>query len=244
MVLANHGRAADVLEKVESPLAARVEMHSSSMAGGVMSMKQEDRVAVPAGGQVTFGPGAYHLMLIGLTRTLKRRRRRFRRPSPSPAAPSSRCAFAVSSGWAAGLTAAHDRRRTARLPDQNVTPRRPLRGAWSRHINLSKAHCMKTLWLGAAAAAALLAACPALAETEPAQPASRKAQAKKPPSRSKPAAKPAAAPPRRRRTAAGPCPRPPRMGTWGFDLAGRDTAVDAGPGLLPVRQRRPIRRAW
>jgi copper(I)-binding protein len=71
MILANHGGAADALEKVESPLAARVEMHSSSMAGGVMSMKQESQVGVPAGGRVTFGPGAYHLMIIGLTRTLK-----------------------------------------------------------------------------------------------------------------------------------------------------------------------------
>ena len=63
-------RAPDVLEKVETPLASRVEMHASAMAGGVMSMKKEDRVAVPAGGRTTFGPGAYHLMLIGLTRTL------------------------------------------------------------------------------------------------------------------------------------------------------------------------------
>ena len=63
MVLVNHGGVADVLEKVESPLAARVEMHSSSMAGGVMSMRKEDRVPVPAGGQAIFGPGAYHLML-------------------------------------------------------------------------------------------------------------------------------------------------------------------------------------
>ena len=71
MVLANHGPVADALEKVESPLAARVEMHSSSMSGGVMTMRREDRVEVPAGGRTTFGPGAYHLMLIGLTRTLK-----------------------------------------------------------------------------------------------------------------------------------------------------------------------------
>jgi copper(I)-binding protein len=71
MLLVNKGPKADVLEKIESPLAARVEMHSSSMAGGVMTMAREDRVPVPAGGQVTFGPGAYHLMLIGLTRTLK-----------------------------------------------------------------------------------------------------------------------------------------------------------------------------
>lgn len=71
MTLVNHGRAADALEKVESPIAQRVEMHSSSMSGGVMSMEKADKVTVPAGGETTFGPGAYHLMLIGLTKTLK-----------------------------------------------------------------------------------------------------------------------------------------------------------------------------
>ena len=70
LVVANTGKA-DALVEVESPLAAKVEMHSSSMAGGVMSMKKEDRVPVPAGGKAVFGPGGYHLMLIGLTRTLK-----------------------------------------------------------------------------------------------------------------------------------------------------------------------------
>ena len=71
MVLSNHGRSSDALEKVESPIAERVEMHSSAMAGGIMTMEKQDKVAVPAGGQTTFGPGAYHLMLIGLTKTLK-----------------------------------------------------------------------------------------------------------------------------------------------------------------------------
>ena len=71
MVVVNHGAAADVLEKVESAIASRVEMHSSDMSGGVMSMKKEDKVQVPARGQITFGPGAYHLMFVGLTRTLK-----------------------------------------------------------------------------------------------------------------------------------------------------------------------------
>ena len=70
LVVTNSGKA-DSIGKVESPLAARVEMHASSMAGGVMSMKKEDRVAVPAGGQAAFAPGGYHLMLIGLTKTLK-----------------------------------------------------------------------------------------------------------------------------------------------------------------------------
>jgi len=71
MVLANHGRTAEVLQKAETPIAAHVEMHASSMAGGVMSMAKVDRVSVPAGGEATFGPGGYHLMLIGLTKTLK-----------------------------------------------------------------------------------------------------------------------------------------------------------------------------
>jgi copper(I)-binding protein len=71
MVVENHGAKGDVLEKVVSPIAGRVEMHSSSMSGGVMSMAKADRVAVPAGGKVTFGPGAYHLMFVGLTKTLK-----------------------------------------------------------------------------------------------------------------------------------------------------------------------------
>ena len=70
LVVANTGKA-DALVEVESPLAAKVEMHSSSMAGGVMSMKKEGRVPVPAGGKAVFGPGGYHLMLIGLTKTTK-----------------------------------------------------------------------------------------------------------------------------------------------------------------------------
>ena len=97
MVLANHGRSADALVRVESPLAERVEMHSSVMTNGVMSMKAESRVTVPAGGRATFGPGAYHLMLIGLKKTLK----------PGDRAPATltfasgaklKVAFAVSAG--------------------------------------------------------------------------------------------------------------------------------------------------
>jgi copper(I)-binding protein len=45
-------------------------MHSTSLVGGVMSMKKEEKVAVPAGGRIIFGPSAYHLMFIGLTRPL------------------------------------------------------------------------------------------------------------------------------------------------------------------------------
>jgi len=71
VTLVNHGSTAQTLTGVASPLAESVEIHSSSMAGGVMSMKKEDRVPVPAGGKAVFGPGGYHLMLIGLTKTTK-----------------------------------------------------------------------------------------------------------------------------------------------------------------------------
>jgi hypothetical protein len=72
MTVVNHGKAANALVRVESPAAARVEMHSSSMAGGVMSMAKEDRVAIPPGGQASFAPGGgHHLMLIGLKAALK-----------------------------------------------------------------------------------------------------------------------------------------------------------------------------
>jgi putative endopeptidase len=85
---------------------------------------------------------------------------------------------------------------------------------------------MKIQWLGAAAAAALLPAVPALAQVTSA-PIVRlhAAQPKPKPKPKAPAAKPAVAPT--------PAPAEPtvdlaqakRMGTWGFDLSGRDTAV-------------------
>ena len=71
MVVANAAKSGDALVGVESPAAAKVEIHSSSMVGGVMSMARQDRVAIPAGGQTTFGPGAYHLMFIRLTKALQ-----------------------------------------------------------------------------------------------------------------------------------------------------------------------------
>jgi putative endopeptidase len=87
---------------------------------------------------------------------------------------------------------------------------------------------MKTHWLGAAAAAALLAAAPILAHAEDPPGVNPPAHAKAKPkakAKAKPAVvTPAAAP-------AGPAPniaKAPRMGTWGFDLGGRDTATDPG----------------
>jgi copper(I)-binding protein len=71
MTLKNPGAKPDALVAVESPLARAVQIHKSSMSGGVASMKPLTRVDLPAGGGVTFAPGGYHLMLLGLTRAVK-----------------------------------------------------------------------------------------------------------------------------------------------------------------------------
>lgn len=71
MTLSNRGAAPVTLTGAESPLAARVEIHRSSMTGGVMRMMRETQVVVPAGGQVAFAPGGLHLMLVGLKRPLR-----------------------------------------------------------------------------------------------------------------------------------------------------------------------------
>jgi len=66
----NAGAKPETLTRVDSPLAQRVEMHSMTMDGTVMKMGPVTSVTVPAGGQVSFAPGGYHLMLIGLKKPL------------------------------------------------------------------------------------------------------------------------------------------------------------------------------
>lgn len=59
-----HGGAQPAtLIEIASPDAARVEIHESRMAGGVMRMDKLDAVPVAAGGTVPFAPGGKHVML-------------------------------------------------------------------------------------------------------------------------------------------------------------------------------------
>jgi copper(I)-binding protein len=71
LTLSNHGTAAETLVAIASPVAAKVEVHRSSMAGGVSRMDRVQALAIPAGGEVVFAPGGYHLMLVGLKGPLK-----------------------------------------------------------------------------------------------------------------------------------------------------------------------------
>ena len=57
--------ADDRLVGVQSPVGERVEIHTMTMDGGVMRMRQlEDGLPLPAGETVALKPGAEHLMLI------------------------------------------------------------------------------------------------------------------------------------------------------------------------------------
>jgi periplasmic copper chaperone A len=56
---------------VETPLAGRVELHSMSMDGGVMKMRQVPRIDLPANKPVKLSPGGLHLMLFGVKEPVK-----------------------------------------------------------------------------------------------------------------------------------------------------------------------------
>ena len=71
--ISNSARTADALIGGTSPVAAKVEVHTMSMDGGVMRMRPlKDGLAIPAGQSVDLKPGGLHIMLIGLKRPLKR----------------------------------------------------------------------------------------------------------------------------------------------------------------------------
>lgn len=67
LTIVNSGAAADRLTGVASPRATGVEMHTMSMDGSVMEMRQIEFADVPAGGTTSFAPGGNHLMFIGVT---------------------------------------------------------------------------------------------------------------------------------------------------------------------------------
>ncbi|MFN9849330.1 MAG: copper chaperone PCu(A)C [Alphaproteobacteria bacterium] len=71
MTLVNTGAKADALVKVDSPAARQVQIHQSSISGGVASMRMVSSVPVAPRGRVAFSPGGYHLMFLGLARAQK-----------------------------------------------------------------------------------------------------------------------------------------------------------------------------
>jgi periplasmic copper chaperone A len=54
-----------------SPIASRVELHSSTVEGGVMRMRALPRIDLPAGQTVKLAPNGTHIMLIGVKQPVK-----------------------------------------------------------------------------------------------------------------------------------------------------------------------------
>ena len=71
LTVTNPGPAADRLLSVQADVSSSVELHSMSMDGDIMRMRQVDGVDVPAGGSVELKPGGLHVMFIGLKAPLK-----------------------------------------------------------------------------------------------------------------------------------------------------------------------------
>ena len=62
---------AAALVAVETPVAAKAEVHVMSMDGGVMRMRPMEKIDLPAKKTVKLAPGGFHVMLIGVKRPLK-----------------------------------------------------------------------------------------------------------------------------------------------------------------------------
>ena len=71
MSIINHGDAADRLIAVKSDIAERVEIHTMTMQGGVMRMRQlEDGLVLAPKSITELKPGGYHVMFIGLKKPI------------------------------------------------------------------------------------------------------------------------------------------------------------------------------
>jgi len=71
LTLRNSGTATDRLLGGSTPAAERVELHSMTMDGNVMQMREVPAIDVSPGQTVELKPGQLHMMLVGLKTPLK-----------------------------------------------------------------------------------------------------------------------------------------------------------------------------
>ena len=70
--LMNHGAEADRLMSAATPAAKMAEIHKSEEVDGVMKMAPAGPLEVPMHGTLEMKPGGYHIMLMGLSKPLKK----------------------------------------------------------------------------------------------------------------------------------------------------------------------------
>ena len=71
MVLENTGKQDLALVRAESEVSRVVEVHDHIMDGGVMRMREIEKIDIPAGQRTELKPGGLHVMLIGLHQPLQ-----------------------------------------------------------------------------------------------------------------------------------------------------------------------------
>jgi copper(I)-binding protein len=71
MTLMTHGATADRLVAVETPAAARAELHHHVLEDGIARMRQIEAIEIAPGEPATLEPGGLHIMLMGLTGKLE-----------------------------------------------------------------------------------------------------------------------------------------------------------------------------
>ena len=71
MILHNHGMKERSVVAAYSVVADVVELHNHITEDGMMKMRRVDAIVVPGHGEVVLQPGGFHMMLIGLTRSLE-----------------------------------------------------------------------------------------------------------------------------------------------------------------------------
>jgi len=69
--LHNNGKAKLALTGADTPACDMLMLHKSEDKGGMSSMQDVEQVDVPAGGNLSFSPGGYHLMCMGPKPALK-----------------------------------------------------------------------------------------------------------------------------------------------------------------------------
>ncbi len=71
MKLTNPSGMADRLVGVRSDVATSTELHTMTMDGNVMRMREVQAIEIPAGQVVELKPGAFHVMFMGLKAPMK-----------------------------------------------------------------------------------------------------------------------------------------------------------------------------
>lgn len=71
LILHNHTDVDDALIGVSADVASVVELHVTTVTNDVMQMSLLESIEIPAGDEVEFVTGSYHIMLVDLKQDLK-----------------------------------------------------------------------------------------------------------------------------------------------------------------------------